>query len=142
VTPTEIVGKKMQEYVLRVFGSPDQFGALEPSGDFVTVGRALSQHYLPLVAEGRIVVKPWIDEIAGQTIHFIDGTSEEFDAIVFGTGFDLNLPFLNPEISRTLNLDAKHIDLHKFTFHPDWPSLVFMSKSVPFFLRSNCRLAG
>jgi dimethylaniline monooxygenase (N-oxide forming) len=64
VTPTEKVGKKTQEYVLRVFGSPEQFGAFEPSGDFVTVGRALSQHYLPLVAEGRIVVKPWIDKIA------------------------------------------------------------------------------
>jgi len=56
VTPTEILGKTTQEYVLRVFGSPEQFGALEPSGDFETVGRALSQHYLPLVAEGRIVV--------------------------------------------------------------------------------------
>jgi hypothetical protein len=136
VTPAEIVGKKMQEYVLRVFGSPDQFGALEPSGDFVTVGRALSQHYLPLVAEGRIVVKPWIDTVAGQTIHFTDGTSEEFDAIIFGTGFDLSLPFLSPEISRSLNLDAKHIDLHKFTFHPDWPGLAFIGlyeQSGPFF---------
>jgi dimethylaniline monooxygenase (N-oxide forming) len=136
VTPMEIVGKKMQEYVLRLFGSPDQFGAREPSGDFATVGRALSQHYLPLVAEGRIVVKPWIDKIAGQTIHFTDGTSEEFDSIVFGTGFDLNLPFLSPEISRSLNLDAKHIDLHKFTFHPDWPGLAFVGlyeQTGPFF---------
>jgi dimethylaniline monooxygenase (N-oxide forming) len=136
VTPTEVAGKKMQEYVLRVFGSPDQFGALEPSGDFATVGRALSQHYLPLVAEGRIIVKPWIDKIAGQTIHFTDGTCEEFDAIIFGTGFDLNLPFLNPEISRSLNLEAKHIDLHKFTFHPDWPGLAFVGlyeQAGPFF---------
>jgi dimethylaniline monooxygenase (N-oxide forming) len=136
VTPTEMVGKKMQEYVLRVFGSPDQFGALEPSGDFATVGRALSQHYLPLVAEGRIAVKPWIDKIAGQTIHFIDGTSEEFDSMVFGTGFDLSLPFLSTEISRSLNLDAKQIDLHKFTFHPDWPGLAFIGlyeQTGPFF---------
>jgi len=90
------------------------------------VGRALSQHYLPLVAEGRIVAKPWIDQIEGQTIHFTDGSSEEFDAIIFGTGFDLSLPFLSPEISRSLNVDAKHIDLHKFTFHPDWPGLAFV----------------
>jgi dimethylaniline monooxygenase (N-oxide forming) len=126
VTPKEIVGKTMQEYVLRVFGSPEQFGAFEPAGDFVTVGRALSQHYLPLVAEGRIVAKPWIDKIEGQTVQFSDGSSEEFDALVFGTGFDLSLPFLSPEISRSLNLDAKHIDLHKFTFHPDWPGLAFV----------------
>ena len=79
----------MQEYVLRTFGSPEQFGAFEPAGDFATVGRALSQHYLPLVAEGRIAVKPWIDKIVGQIVQFADGSAEEFDAIVFGTGFDL-----------------------------------------------------
>jgi dimethylaniline monooxygenase (N-oxide forming) len=136
VTPTEIEGQKMQEDVLRMFGSPAQFGAFEPSGDFVTVGRALSQHYLPLVAEGRIVVKPWIDKIAGQTVQFTDGTSEEFDTIVFGTGFNLSLPFLSPEISRGLNIDAAHIDLHKFTFHPDWPGLAFVGlyeQAGPFF---------
>jgi dimethylaniline monooxygenase (N-oxide forming) len=126
VTPKEIVGEKMQEYVLRVFGSPERFGALEPAGDFATVGRALSQHYLPLVAEGRIAVKTWIDRIADQTVLFTDGSCEEFDAIVFGTGFDLSLPFLSPEISRSLNLGAKHLDLHKFTFHPDWPGLAFV----------------
>jgi dimethylaniline monooxygenase (N-oxide forming) len=136
VTSPEIVSKKTQEYVLRVFGSPEQFGAFEPSGDFGTVGRALSQHYLPLVAEGRIVVKPWIDKIAGQIVEFTDGTAEEFDAIILGTGFDLSLPFLSPEISHSLNMDAKHIDLHKFTFHPDWPGLAFVGlyeQTGPFF---------
>jgi hypothetical protein len=34
-----------------VIGSPEQFGAFSPAGDFVTVGRTLSQHFLPLVAE-------------------------------------------------------------------------------------------
>jgi dimethylaniline monooxygenase (N-oxide forming) len=137
VTPKEIVGKTMQEYVLRTFGSPEQFGAFEPAGDFATVGRALSQHYLPLVAEGRIVVKPWIEKIAGQIVQFTDGSSEEFDAIVFGTGFDLSLPFLSPEIRRSLDLDAKHIDLYKHTFHPDWPGLGFVGlyeQTGPYFI--------
>jgi dimethylaniline monooxygenase (N-oxide forming) len=71
-------------------------------------------------------VKPWIDKIVGQIVRFTDGSSEEFDAIVFGTGFDLSLPFLSPEIRRSLDLDAKHIDLHKNTFHPDWPGLAFV----------------
>jgi dimethylaniline monooxygenase (N-oxide forming) len=136
VTPAEIVGRKMQEYVLRVFGSPEQFGAFKPAGDLVTVGRALSQHYLPLVAEGRIEVKPWIERVAGRTVQFVDGISEEFDAIVFGTGFELHLPFLSPEICRSLNLDAKHMDLYKFTFHPDWPGLAFVGlydQTGPFF---------
>jgi hypothetical protein len=126
VTPRELLGKKMQDYVLRVFGNPEQFGALRPAGDFLTVGRALSQHFLPLVAEGRIVVKPWIMEIQGRKVRFSDETWEEFDAIIFGTGFELSIPFLSPTISDILDLDALHADLCKFTFHPDLAGLAFL----------------
>ena len=67
-----------------MFGSPERFGAFRPAGDFLSVGRALSQHFLPLVAEGRIVVKPWISEIQDRNVRFLDESSEEFDAIIFG----------------------------------------------------------
>jgi hypothetical protein len=93
VTPRELLGKKMQDYILRVFGNPEQFGAFRPAGDFLTVGRALSQHFLPLIAEGRIAVKPWIREVQGRNVRFSDETWEEFDAIVLGTGFELSIPF-------------------------------------------------
>ena len=126
VTPREILGREMQDYILRVFGSPERCGALKPAGDFLTVGRALSQHFLPLVAEGRIVVKPWISTIQDRSVCFDDGSCEEFDAIILGTGFDLSLPFLSPEIGRTLDLDAQHADLYKFTFHPDLAGLAFV----------------
>ena len=126
VTSKEVLGKAMQDYILRVFGSPEQCGALKPAGDFLTVGRALSQHFLPLVAEGRIAVKPWISAVQGQTVCFAGGSREEFDAIILGTGFHLNLPFLSPEIVGTLDLDTEHADLYKFTFHPELAGLAFV----------------
>jgi hypothetical protein len=95
----------MQDYILRVFGSPEQFGALTPAGGFLNVGRALSQHFLPLVAEGRIVIKPWVSTIQGQSVRFSDESFEEFDAIILGTGFELSLPFLSPAICSRVNLD-------------------------------------
>ena len=126
VTPRELLGKKMQDYILRVFGNPEQFGAFRPAGDFLTVGRALTQHFLPLVAEGRIAVKPWVKEIQGRNVRFSDETWEEFDAIILGTGFELSIPFLSPGISNILDLDALHADLYKFTFHPDLAGLAFL----------------
>jgi dimethylaniline monooxygenase (N-oxide forming) len=126
VTPAKALAKAAQDYILRVFGSPEQWGAFKPSGDFLTVGRALSQHFLPLVAEGRILVKPWIRLIDGQTVHFEDGSCEEFDAIILGTGYHLNLPFLSPEIRSALDLDAHQADLYKFTFHPALTGLAFL----------------
>ncbi|MBV8377508.1 MAG: NAD(P)-binding domain-containing protein [Verrucomicrobia bacterium] len=126
VTPKEILSKTTQDYILRVFGSPEQFGAFRPAGDFLSVGRALSQHFLPLVAEGRIAVKPWISEIHDRKVRFLDESSEEFDAIIFGTGFELSMPFLNPTISSVLDLDTQHADLYKHTFHPDLAGLAFL----------------
>ena len=126
VAPRELLGKKMQDYILRVFGNPEQFGAFRPAGNFLAVGRALSQHFLPLVAEGRIVVKPWIREIRERNVRFSDETWEEFDAIILGTGFELSIPFLSPTISGLLDLDARHADLYKFTFHPHLAGLAFL----------------
>lgn len=126
VTPRELLAEKTQDYILQVFGSPEQFGAFRPSGDFLTVGRALSQHFLPLVAEGRIAIRPWIREVQGESVRFSDESREEFDAIIFGTGFELSVPFLSPTIASILDLDALHADLYKFTFHPDLAGLAFL----------------
>ena len=45
---------------------------------------------------------------------------------MFGTGFDLCLPFLSDEIRAILDLDAVHLDADRYTFHPDLPGLAFM----------------
>jgi hypothetical protein len=126
VTPRELLCEKTQDYILRVFGNPEQFGAFRPAGNFLTVGRALSQHFLPLVAEGRIAIKPWIREVQGRNVRFSDETWEEFDAIILGTGFELSIPFLSQTISDLLDLNALHADLYKFTFHPDLAGLAFL----------------
>jgi dimethylaniline monooxygenase (N-oxide forming) len=126
VTSQETLSKNMTEYVLRVIGSPEQFGAFKPAGDILSVGRALGQYYLPLVAEGRIMVKPWIREIEGNKVRFSDESFEEVDAIILATGFELNLPFLGADIRNTVDLDAQHIDLYKSTFHPNLPGLAFL----------------
>jgi dimethylaniline monooxygenase (N-oxide forming) len=126
VASKKTLGKDMTDYVLRVFGSPEQFGAFKPAGDILQVGRALSQYYLPLVAEGRIMVKPWISQIEGHKVRFSDESLEEIDAVILATGFELNLPFLTQDIRNTVDLDARHIDLYKFTFHPNLPGLAFL----------------
>jgi len=124
--PVEIVAKSLKEFVTRTCGSPEQYGAPKPADNVFEAGIAACQHFLPLVAEGRIETRPWMTGIDGRTVRFADGTSEEVDALIFGTGYDLDLPFLSEEIRRTLNLDARNIDLHELTFHPDLPGLAFV----------------
>jgi hypothetical protein len=123
--PPERVNRMYTDVALRVAGRPEYYGAPAARATVAEAGLTLCQHFLPLVAEGRIDVLPWIAEVDGQLVRFADGRAEEFDAIVFGTGFDLHLPFLDPAIREVLGLGAQHIDLHLRTFHPALPGLAF-----------------
>ncbi len=126
VFPPEIITAGVKEFIVRSSGSPEQYGAFKPADNIFEAGITLSQNYLPLIAEGRITQKPWITEVRGQRVSFRDGTSEEVDAIIFGTGYDLHLPFLSEELRQTLGVDTHHIDLHNFTFHPSLDGLAFV----------------
>ena len=124
--PAAEIDRQLKEIVVEAGGSPEQYGAPAPDPSLFIAGVTLNQGYLPLVAEGRITVRPWMESIAGSTVTFADGCAEEFDGIVLGTGFDLSIPFLSADIRATLDLDAVHLDADRYTFHPDLPGLAFM----------------
>jgi dimethylaniline monooxygenase (N-oxide forming) len=124
--PTAEIDRQLKEIVLEAGGSPEQYGAPAPDPSLFAAGVTLSQHYLPLVAEGLIAIRPWLAAVAGAAVTFADGTAEEFDGIVFGTGFDLHLPFLDDDIRAVVDLDAVHLDADRYTFHPDLPGLAFV----------------
>lgn len=126
VVPPDILAEGLKATVLRAAGSPEQFGARAPDDNIFAAGIAQSQHFLAAVAEGRIATRPWIDGIDGRLIRFADGTSRAVDALLFGTGYRLSLPWLAPSVAAVLGLDGEHIDLHEHTFHPDLPGLAFV----------------
>ena len=129
VVPPEVVNRGLRDFIVQVGGNPEQYGAPRPAETLEEAGVSLSQHYLPMVAEGKIEVLPWMTNVEGNHVTFGEGPDapqREVDAITFGTGFALKLPFLDEEIRRTLDLDPQHIDLHKYTFHPELPGLAFV----------------
>ena len=124
--PAAEIDRQLKEIVVEAGGSPEQYGAPAPDHSLFAAGVTLSQQYLPLVAEGLIAVRPWMESIADTAVTFADGNAEKFDGIVFGTGFDLDLPFLSEDIRAIIDLDAVHLDADRYTFHPDLPGLAFV----------------
>ncbi len=115
-----------KEFLLTYGGNPASYGAPAPHEDMAKAGVTGSQHYLNLVAEDRIDVRPWVDSVDGSVVTFTDGSRAEVDAIVVGTGFNLRLPFLSDAIKQTVNYTRKGLDLSEFTFHPNLDGLAFV----------------
>jgi len=124
--PPEVIQDALKTAILQFNGSPEQYGAMKPDDDVTKAGITLSQYFLPLVAEKRIEVKPWIRKIRGGVVAFEDGSEQEFDAILFSTGFELNLPYLSKEMQDKLRIDDYSLDLYRYTFSPDFKGLAFM----------------
>ncbi len=116
----------LKQLLLQHCGNPAQYGGLRPSENLLEANISQCQNYLPLVAEGKIIVKGAPQEFTADSAIFEDGTRETVDAIIFATGFDLNLPFLSAELRRQLDVDDTHLDLYQHTFHPDLPGLAFV----------------
>jgi len=52
------------------------------------------------IQHGRIDVAPGIARLDGRLVHFTDGSSREFDTILWATGFKPTLPFLDERLIR------------------------------------------
>jgi hypothetical protein len=52
------------------------------------------------IHHGRVAVVPGVDRLDGRRVHFTDGTAREFDTILWATGFEVGLPFLDPGLLR------------------------------------------
>jgi dimethylaniline monooxygenase (N-oxide forming) len=118
VMPPASYGALLRERVLRVAGNPADFGAPEPSADFLLAGHSLCQDYLTQVESGAILCKPAVVAAVGDEVTFADGSSERVDAIICATGYRLDLPYLSPDLWAVLQPDLR---LHHRTLHPDLP---------------------
>jgi hypothetical protein len=73
-----------------------------------------------LAAHGRIGVKPEITELKGRVVCFADDSEVEADLLVYATGYEIALPFVDND----LLLDAdKRPRLFFQVFHPQYDDL-------------------
>ena len=120
VMSPEAYSALMRERVLRSAGNPADFGAPEPSPNFLAAGNSLSQDYLAQVRTGTIVCRPAIAKVRGDEVTFADGGRANVDAIICATGYRVDIPYLSRDVMTTLGPDLR---LHHRTMHPDLPGL-------------------
>ncbi len=50
------------------------------------------------IQHGRVTALPGIARFDGRTVHFTDGSQREFDTVIWATGFNVKLPFLDSSL--------------------------------------------
>lgn len=104
-------------------GRPTDYGLPEPNHKFFEAHPTQSVE-LPLrLGSGDLRAKGDIDRWDGSTVHFADGTSEEFDVVVHATGYNITFPFFDPDF---LCAPENHIRLFKRIFKPGIDDLAFI----------------
>jgi dimethylaniline monooxygenase (N-oxide forming) len=120
VLPPEALADGLRAQLERAAGDPAAVGGLTPHPDLLAAGLSQSQHYLPIVGEGRIVVRPEITAVDGDVVRFGDGSEAIVDAVVLATGYSPELPYL---ADQPRGLDA-------LTFDADRPGLAVVGQFI------------
>jgi dimethylaniline monooxygenase (N-oxide forming) len=101
-------------------GSMEQWGLRAPRTRTHPAGHPT---FMAHVAYGRIEIRPGIRSISDRTVTFEDGRTDEVDVLIAATGYEIDLPFLEPDISPAV---GRRVEVYKRVIHPDHPGLFFV----------------
>ena len=82
----------------------------------------ISSDLLPAVRRGEVVVRPAIDRFGQDRVHFVDGSQEIVDQIIYCTGYRISLPFLS---SSVVSANGRDFPLYRRIVPPDLDGLLF-----------------
>ncbi|SFB41501.1 Predicted flavoprotein CzcO associated with the cation diffusion facilitator CzcD [Amycolatopsis marina] len=111
-------------------GRPERFGLPTPNHHFLEAHPTQSQE-LPLrLGSGDVTAKPNVSRLAGRSVEFADGTREEFDVIIYATGYNITFPFFDPDF---ISAPDNRFPLYKRMFKPGVDDLAFVgfAQSTP-----------
>jgi Flavin-binding monooxygenase-like len=101
-------------------GRPEYYGLPKADHKLFETHPIVNSQMLYYVGHGKIHVKPDVQSLAGDRVHFVDGTAEAIDLIVYATGFRITIPFIDPV---HLNLRHDRPELFLYAFHPRYDNL-------------------
>ncbi len=96
--PTAAQRVFVKAYIKLRFGSWSRYGLPEPDYRPFEKHPIVNEQMLYFLRHGRVVRRPAIERLDGRTVRFVDGTSGDYDTIVWGTGFEVAFPFLDHEL--------------------------------------------
>ncbi|KAJ3417566.1 hypothetical protein HDV05_000023 [Chytridiales sp. JEL 0842] len=121
------------ELILNWLNGPTQHGFPRPAKAMIS-HPTTSPFFLGHIARGSIETFPNIQQFdGGKSVLFTDGTKEEFDHVIFATGFKMDLSVLDPTlVPQILDTSTQQLHLFKNMISPSiGPSLALIGFVQP-----------
>jgi Flavin-binding monooxygenase-like len=110
-------------------GSHRRLGLPTPSYGVLEGHVTLNSELAYALGHGAIVAKPGIRRLDGSTVHFTNGTCQQFDTIVCATGYNISFPFFDKSFIDWK--DVTQVPLWRRMFHPTMQNLYFIGLFQP-----------
>lgn len=119
----------LQKLVLRfVQGKYEDYGLQKPDHDILQSHATVNSELLYFIKHGKISPKTNIKSFSGSSVLFDDESKNDYDIVLFATGYKISFPFLSDSY---IDYEQKDIDLYNFCFHPKFKNLMFVGLLQP-----------
>jgi dimethylaniline monooxygenase (N-oxide forming) len=124
----------LQRFLIKItlwlaHGNQEDFGVPKPDRPPLGEHPTVSQDILNMAGRGLVKFKPNIKEFRGKTVVFEDGTEQDFDMIVYATGYKVSFPFFKEGFFNVEN--TNDLQLYRRVVHPDFKGLYFLGLLQP-----------
>ncbi len=109
-------------------GDLSRYGSPRPDHQLFETHPIVNSQLPYFIAHGDVIPRPDIRELCGESVAFVDGTSEPIDLIVYATGFRIVFPFMDTAL---LNWRHGHPSFFLNVFHPEYDNLFIVGLIQP-----------
>lgn len=125
----DAIRKPLLHLALRLgVGDFRSYGLERPRHGILSQHLTMNTELLYFIRHGRVHPRKDVARFDGPTVHFVDGTAEDYDVVVAATGFIITHPFLDASL---VDYREGDVPLYLRVFHPDHPTLYFIGLVQP-----------
>ncbi|RUR16887.1 monooxygenase [Legionella sp. km535] len=110
-------------------GRYGKYKLMKPDCGPLEIHPTINSELLYFIRHGKILPRPGISHFDGNVVHFTDGSKDEFDTVIFATGYQISFPFFDKECLDFSN--STKIPLYRKMMHPEFDNLYFIGLCQP-----------
>jgi dimethylaniline monooxygenase (N-oxide forming) len=110
-------------------GDMTAYGLPQPDHKLLEAHPTVSAELLSRLGHGDIEIKSNIDRFSGdRTVHFVDGSEEKIDLVVYCTGYKISFPFFDEDL---VSAEGNRLPLYRRVVSVEQPGLYFIGLIQP-----------